>query len=144
IPVVRYGFFLNNEMDDFLTRPGRANAFALTQAEANLPGPGKRPLSSMSPTIVLDHRGDGEVVAGASGGPRIISATLQVLVGVVMFHMDAQDAVDAPRIHQQWQPDVVYAEESPRFVADALRALRDRKNTVEVTATKGAAVQCIV
>lgn len=142
IPVVRYGFFLNNEMDDFLTKPGRANAFALTQAEANLPGPGKRPLSSMSPTIVLDHRGDVEVVAGASGGPRIISATLQVVLGVVMFQMDAQDAVDAPRIHHQWQPDVMEVEASPAMVADAIRALRDRKNTVEVT-ERGAAVQCI-
>ena len=69
------GFVLNNEMDDFLTRSGQANAFGLTQSERNLPAPGKRPLSSMSPTIVLDEHGGVVLVAGASGGPRIITGT---------------------------------------------------------------------
>ena len=142
IPVVRYGFFLNNEMDDFLTRPGQPNAFGLTQAEANLPGPGKRPLSSMSPTIILDNQGRVEVVVGASGGPRIISATVQVIVSVIMFYHDPQDAVDAPRIHHQWQPDTIFYETEVPIADDAIRALRDRGYTVTPT-EDAAAVQCI-
>jgi gamma-glutamyltranspeptidase/glutathione hydrolase len=142
IPVAAHGFFLNNEMDDFLTQPGRANAFGLAQAEANLPGPRKRPLSSMSPTIILDHRGDVDLVVGASGGPRIISATAQVLVAILHFRMDAQDAVDAPRLHHQWSPDTVFLEVDPPIFDDAYRGLRDRGHTAE-PATSGAAVQCI-
>lgn len=143
IPVVRYGFFLNNQMDDFSTHPGRPNAFGLKQADANLPGPRKRPLSSMTPTIILDHRGDVQMVAGASGGPRIISATLQVILRVILFGQSAQDAVNAPRLHHQWSPNVVYLEENPKPLEDTLRGLRDRGQIVQVT-DRGAAVQCIV
>ena len=106
VVVEGFGFCLNNEMDDFLTRRGTANAFGLTQADRNLPAPGKRPLSSMSPTIVLR---DGRVfaVAGASGGPRIITGTLQVLLNVLVFDMDAWSAVGAARVHHQWSPNVL-------------------------------------
>jgi gamma-glutamyltranspeptidase/glutathione hydrolase len=92
LAVPEFGFILNNEMDDFTTRPGEANAFGLRQSDRNLPAPGKRPLSSMSPTIALK---DGEVVAvaGAAGGPRIITATLQALLNSLVFGMDAGKAL---------------------------------------------------
>jgi gamma-glutamyltranspeptidase/glutathione hydrolase len=113
VAVDKYAFFLNNEMDDFQARTGHANAFGLTHASRNRPSSGKRPLSSMTPTIVLggpeiDHRP--LVLAGASGGPRIISATMQAILNVVHFAMSAQEAVAAPRFHHQWQPDVVQLE----------------------------------
>lgn len=106
IAVPALGFPLNNQMDDFATRPGEPNAFGLIQSDRNAPAPGKRPLSSMSPTIVLR---DGEVVAivGASGGPRIITGTLQVLLRVLVDRMDGSAAVEAPRLHHQWLPDRV-------------------------------------
>lgn len=98
------GILLNNEMDDFATKPGEANMFGLVQGEANKVEPGKRPLSSMTPTIVTK---DGKLlmVAGSPGGGRIISTVLQAIVNVIDFGMDAQQAVDAPRIHHQWMPD---------------------------------------
>ena len=104
------GFCLNNEMDDFTTVRGAPNAFGLAQSDDNLPEPGKRPLSSMSPTIVLGADGSALVVAGASGGPRIINATAQVLLRVLIADAGARDAVAAPRIHHQWRPDTVYLE----------------------------------
>ena len=110
LPVVAYGFVLNDEMDDFLTRRGGANAFGLTQSERNLPAPGKRPLSSMSPTIVLDESGHVEIVAGASGGPRIITGTLQAMLNVILWDLSAKDAVDAPRFHHQWMPGTLFFE----------------------------------
>ena len=103
-----FGFMLNDEMDDFTARPGEPNAFGLVQSEANAPQPGNRPLSSMSPTIVL-RDGKAVALAGASGGPRIISATSQVL-----WHMlhgdDPGTAVRRPRIHHQWMPNIVRCE----------------------------------
>lgn len=110
LAVPEYGLVLNDEMDDFTPARGRANQFALTQAEANLPGPGKRPLSSMSPTIVRGADGQIEAVAGGSSGPRIISATLEVLVRALWFADDAERAVTAPRFHHQWQPDLLQLE----------------------------------
>jgi gamma-glutamyltranspeptidase/glutathione hydrolase len=105
------GFLLNNEMDDFASKPGTANMFGLVQGEANAIQPGKRPLSSMMPTILLK---DGKLfmVVGAPGGSRIISSVIQVVLNVVDFGMNAQDAVDAPRIHHQWKPDKLYLEKS--------------------------------
>jgi gamma-glutamyltranspeptidase/glutathione hydrolase len=103
-----FGFVLNNEMDDFTTRTGQANAFGLTQSDRNLPRPGKRPLSSMSPTIVLDEDGV-LLVAGAAGGPRIITGTLQAVLNA-LSGMDAGGAVAAPRLHHQWSPDFVEVE----------------------------------
>ena len=106
-----YGFVLNNEMDDFTTIPDAPNAFGLIQSTRNLPEPGKRPLSSMSPTIVLDADGNVQLVAGASGGPRIITATLQVLL-TTLRTSDPATAITRPRLHHQWLPNAVYIEGS--------------------------------
>ncbi len=111
LAVPEYGFVLNNEMDDFTTRRGAANAFGLVQSDANLPEPWKRPLSSMTPTIVLDGAGRVQMVAGASGGPRIITGTLLAMLNVILYDDGARGAVAAPRFHHQWQPDVLYLEE---------------------------------
>ena len=100
---------LNNELDDFTAAPGASNAFGLVGFEANLPGPGKRPLSSMSPTIVLKD-GKPVLVTGSPGGSRIISTVLQVIVNVLDYHMDVAAAVAAPRLHHQWLPDEVRIE----------------------------------
>lgn len=103
------GFFLNNEMDDFTAKPGVANAFGLVQGATNAVAPGKRPLSSMAPTLVLK---DGKLVmvTGSPGGSTIISTVLESILNVVDFAMNAQQAVDAPRVHHQWLPDVVTVE----------------------------------
>ena len=106
------GILLNNEMDDFTTIQGEANLYGLRQSDWNLPVPGKRPLSSMSPTILLNDRGSIEAIAGASGGPRIISATLQVLLGMRYGDLDAASAIDRPRVHHQWRPDSIRYEEN--------------------------------
>jgi len=111
ILVEPYDFFLNNEMDDFTTDPRRPNAFGLRQSEANLPAPSKRPISSMAPILVADPETRAvEMVAGASGGPRIISSTVQTLLNAIIFDMGAEEAVSAPRIHHQWLPDVLVLE----------------------------------
>jgi len=112
LAVPEFGFVLNNEMDDFTTHPGRPNAFGLRQSDRNLPAPGKRPLSSMSPTIVLGPDGRVAAVAGASGGPRIISATLEsLLLGLGSDKPDpAAWALDQPRLHHQWLPNAVLVE----------------------------------
>jgi len=102
---------------------GASNAFGLVGFEANLPGPGKRPLSSMSPTIVLKN-GKPVLVTGSPGGSRIISTVLQVIVNVLDYHMDVAAAVDAPRLHHQWLPDEVPIERG--FAADTLAGLRAR------------------
>ena len=98
------GFLLNDEMDDFAAKPGSPNLFGLVQGEANAIAPGRRPLSSMVPTIVLKD-GKPFLVLGAPGGSRIITAVLQVMLNVMDFGMNIQDAVDFPRIHHQWKPD---------------------------------------
>ena len=103
------GFFLNNEMDDFTSKPGVPNSFGLVQGKANQIEPGKRPLSSMAPTIVL--RGKRLfMVTGSPGGSTIISTTLESFLNVADFGMNVQQAVNAPRVHQQWYPDLVFAE----------------------------------
>ena len=104
------GFLMNNEMDDFAIIPGAANGFGLVQGEPNAVAPGKRMLSSMSPTIVVDSSGHVELVLGAAGGPTILTAVLQELSNVVDFGMDVTTAVNAPRFHAQDQPDVVMTE----------------------------------
>ena len=98
------GFLLNNEMDDFSAQPGTPNMFGLLGGEANAIAPGKRMLSSMTP-IIVSKDGQVRMVAGAAGGPRIITATLQNVLNVVLFDMNAQQANAAPRIHHQWYPD---------------------------------------
>lgn len=103
------GVLLNNELDDFTAAVGASNAYGLVGFEANLPGPGKRPLSSMSPTIVLKD-GKPVLVTGSPGGSRIISTVLQVIVNVLDYKMDVAAAVAAPRLHHQWLPDEVRVE----------------------------------
>src|SRR6202030_3518430 len=103
------GFFLNDEMDDFTAKPGVPNMFGLVQGKANAVAPGKTPLSSMSPTIVTK---DGKVVMviGSPGGSRIITITLEAILNVIDHGMTVQEAIDAPRIHEQWLPDTIGAE----------------------------------
>jgi gamma-glutamyltranspeptidase/glutathione hydrolase len=98
------GFLLNNEMDDFSSKPGEPNMFGLVQGEANSIAPNKRPLSSMTPTMLVK---DGKLfmVVGAPGGSRIITGVMQVILNVVDFQMNAQEAIDFPRFHHQWKPD---------------------------------------
>lgn len=103
------GVVFNNEMDDFTAIPGKPNAFGLIQSEFNSPEPGKRPLSSMSPTILV-RDGKATLALGASGGPRIISTTIQVMLNVENFGLSPMAAVREPRIHHQWLPDILYAE----------------------------------
>ncbi len=101
------GVLLNDEMDDFAARPGKPNMFGLIQGERNRVEPRKRPLSSMTPTIVLRKDGSLWFALGARGGPRIISAVMQSVINVIDHYMDIQQAIDAPRIHHQWFPDVI-------------------------------------
>jgi gamma-glutamyltranspeptidase/glutathione hydrolase len=103
------GVLLNNEMDDFSIQPGVPNAFGLVGAEANAIAPGKRPLSSMSPTIVLKN-GKPILTVGAAGGPRIITQAVLTIVNQVDREMDLPAAVAEPRFHHQWRPDLLYVE----------------------------------
>jgi gamma-glutamyltranspeptidase/glutathione hydrolase len=117
----KFGIVLNNEMDDFTSLPGVPNAFGLIQSEANSIAPGKRPLSSMTPTILV--RNDrAEFVVGASGGPRIITATVEVLLNMAQFEMPPKKAIEAPRIHHQWMPDQLDIEKSKLPTAELNRA----------------------
>src|SRR5579884_3117031 len=118
ITVPGAGFLLNDEMDDFAAKPGAANAYGVVQGAANAIQPGKRPLSSMTPTI-LARDGKLFMVVGGPGGPRIITSVLQVILNVIDFGMNVQDAVDFPRFHHQWLPDKLYLEAgiSPDTVA---------------------------
>ncbi len=111
LPVAKYGFVLNNQMDDFTTRRGEPNAFGLRQSDRNLPAAGKRPLSSMTPTIVLDKNGAVEAIAGASGGPRIITGTAQTLLNALVLGLPAGEAVARPRMHHQWMPNLLEIED---------------------------------
>jgi gamma-glutamyltranspeptidase/glutathione hydrolase len=113
------GFFLNNEMDDFTSKPGVPNSFGLVQGKINAIAPGKRPLSSMTPTVVLKG-GKLFMVTGSPGGSTIISTTLESILNVVDFGMNMQQAVDAPRLHHQWLPDVVMVE--PGYLTPQVQA----------------------
>jgi gamma-glutamyltranspeptidase/glutathione hydrolase len=104
------GVLMNNEMDDFAARPGKPNLFGLIQGENNSVQPRKRPLSSMTPTIVLRKDGSVWFAIGARGGPRIITAVIQSVINVIDHDMNIQAAIDAPRVHQQWYPDEVLYE----------------------------------
>jgi gamma-glutamyltranspeptidase/glutathione hydrolase len=119
------GFFMNNEMDDFAAQPGTPNMFGLVQGEANAVQPGKRMLSAMSPTIVLDKDGSVLLVVGAAGGPTIITAVAQVILNVIEHGMTLADAMRAPRMHHQSLPDQIRVESvgfDPRMI-DGLRAM---------------------
>jgi gamma-glutamyltranspeptidase/glutathione hydrolase len=121
------GVLLNNELDDFAAKPGVPNAYGLTGGEANAPAGGKRPLSSMTPTIVLKD-GRPWIVTGSPGGSRIISTVLQVLLNVIDRNLALNEAVAAPRLHHQWLPDVVVTE--PGFDSALLGALEARGQRV--------------
>jgi len=121
------GVLLNNELDDFAAKPGAPNAFGLIGGEANAPGPRKRPLSSMTPTIVLKE-GKPFIVTGSPGGSRIITTVLQVLVNVIDRKLPIAEAISEPRVHHQWWPDEVAVEQG--FSPDLIRALKARGHNV--------------
>lgn len=144
VTVPGLGFLLNNEMDDFAAKPGEANLFGLIQGEANAIQPGKRPLSSMTPTIVL-RDGKFFMALGAPGGSRIINGVLQVFLNVADFHMNVQEAVDWPRFHHQWKPDKLYLEKgiSPDTIA-LLKGMGHDVESSEATAVVIARVEAIL
>jgi gamma-glutamyltranspeptidase / glutathione hydrolase len=123
------GFLLNDEMDDFSSKPGVPNTYGLIQGPANAIGPGKRPLSAMTPTIVLK---DGKLylVLGAEGGPTIITTVANILMGVVDFGLDIQESVNAPRFHHQWLPDELRLED--RISPDTVRLLKNKGHKILV------------
>ena len=129
------GVILNNQMDDFTARPGVPNFFGLVGGEANAVAPGKRPLSSMSPTIVTDADGVPVLTLGAAGGPKIITQVVGAVSGVVDLGLSVPEAVAAPRAHHQWSPDVLYVEDS--VPADAIEELRSRGHAVEAGTPPG-------
>ncbi len=123
------GFLLNNEMDDFSSKPGVPNMYGLIQGPANAIGPGKRPLSAMTPTIVLK---DGKVflILGSPGGPTIITTVANILIGVVDYGLDIQEAVNAPRYHHQWMPDAILMED--RISPDTVGLLEGRGHKIRM------------
>src|SRR5438270_613658 len=125
----KLGFFLNDEMDDFTSKPGVPNGYGLIQGEANAIAPGKRPLSAMAPTIVLK---DGKLfmVLGSPGGPRIISTVANILIRVIDYGLDIQQAVNAPRFHHQWQPDEIDMEKTG-ISPDTIKLLQARGHKVK-------------
>jgi gamma-glutamyltranspeptidase / glutathione hydrolase len=119
------GVLLNNELDDFAAKADAPNAYGLIGYDANAPGPGKRPLSSMTPTIVLKD-GKPWLITGSPGGSRIITTVLQIVVNTIDRGMDIAGAVSAPRVHNQWMPDLVFAEPAlPQTLIAALQARGD-------------------
>jgi len=129
ITVPGTGILLNNEMDDFVTEPGKPNFFGLVGKAVNEIEPGKKPLSSMSPTILL-RDGKPYFIVGGAGGPRIITASVLAIVNALDFGMNVQAAVDYPRLHQQWKPNRVFVE--PEHPFDVRRSLEAMGHTVEV------------
>jgi gamma-glutamyltranspeptidase / glutathione hydrolase len=136
------GFFLNDEMDDFTVKPGVANLFGLVQGKTNVIAPGKRPLSSMSPTIVT-RDGKTFMVLGSPGGSRIITIVLEVIQNVVDHGMNIQEAVDAPRIHHQWLPDQITVEPFA-LSADTAKVLTDMGYKIVEQAPWGAAEAILI
>jgi gamma-glutamyltranspeptidase/glutathione hydrolase len=136
----KLGFLLNDEMDDFTSKPGVPNGYGLIQSEANAIAPGKRPLSAMAPTIVLK---DGKLfmVLGSPGGPRIISTVANILMGVIDYGLDIQQAVNAPRFHHQWQPDEIDIEKAG-ISPDTIKLLQARGHKVK-TETYWSDGECI-
>ena len=128
IAVPGAGFLLNNEMDDFAAKPGVMNAFGMLGGDANSVAAGKRPLSSMTPTIVFAN-GEPWFATGSPGGSRIITAVLQMIVNVVDHGMNIAEAATAPRMHHQWYPDVLNLE--PGVSPDTIRILRERGHEVK-------------
>jgi gamma-glutamyltranspeptidase/glutathione hydrolase len=142
ITVAGTGIVLNDEMDDFAAAPNLPNAFGLVDTTgANAVAPGKRPLSSMTPTIVLKD-GRPYLVTGSPGGPRIISTVLLTLVNVVDYGMDVSQAVAFPRIHAQWVPEPVVLE--PAIPEDVREGLRRRGHALEISPRNWSSSQSIV
>ncbi len=141
VTVPGLGFLLNNEMDDFAAKPGTPNLFGLIQGEANAIMPHKRPLSSMTPTIVTR---DGKLfmVVGAPGGGRIINGVMQVILNVLDFGMDVQQAVDQPRLHHQWKPDKISLERG--FSPDTVALLRGMGHEVDPEGGGVASVEALL
>jgi gamma-glutamyltranspeptidase/glutathione hydrolase len=135
VAVEKYGFCLNNTLGAFTGDGGELNVMNLVQADGNLPGPGKRPLASMTPTIVLDGKGRVQLVGGASGGPRIISAAFQAIDAVVSDNLSAADAVAKPRFHHQWQPDELLLEKPLMSDAALVESLGQRGHKVKPVAS---------
>ena len=135
------GVLMNNEMDDFAAKPGVMNAYGLLGGDANAVEPGKRPLSSMSPTMVMK---DGKVfmVTGSPGGSRIITTVIQLIMNVVDHGMNVAEATVAPRIHHQWLPEVLRVEEG--ISPDTIAALEAKGHVVEVMETMGSAQSIVV
>ena len=137
------GVLLNNELDDFTSKPGTANAYGLVGYNANLPGPNRRPLSSMAPTIMMKD-GKPFLITGSPGGSRIISTVLQIIVNVIDFNLSIDQAVSAPRVHHQWQPDELYVEPgiSPEIIEGLVKRgfkvvptpPQTAANSIEITA----------
>ncbi len=140
ISVPGAGFLLNNEMDDFVSKPGVPNAFGLLGGDANAIEAGKRPLSSMSPTIVL---ADGEAwfATGSPGGSRIITTVLQMIVNMIDHGMNIAEATIAPRVHHQWYPDLLQLESG--FSPDTIRLLRDKGHDVRATRSSMGSLQSV-
>jgi len=132
------GFLMNDEMDDFSSKPGVPNSDGLLQSDMNAIGPGKRPLSSMTPTIVV-RDGKTVMVLGSPGSSKIITTVANVLMGVVDYGMNIQEAVNAPRFHNQWMPDVLNVEQW--FSPDTLNLLRKMGYNIETGLHYGANVE---
>ena len=138
------GFLLNNEMDDFASSPGSQNAFGLIGYEANSIKPAKRPLSSMSPTIVLNREGEPLMTIGAAGGSRIITTVLQCILNVFIHDMNIKQAVCAPRIHHQWLPENTVYIEPNGISKDIIKNLQSRGHTIKTYGYMGVANGIII
>ena len=141
ISVAGAGFLLNNEMDDFSAKPGSPNGYGLVGGIANSIQPGKRPLSSMTPTIVFDPSGAPIIATGSPGGSTIITVVMQIILNVLEFDMGIAEATAAARVHHQWLPDNVYYE--PGISVDTLRLLREMGHIVNETPRRLGATQSI-
>jgi gamma-glutamyltranspeptidase/glutathione hydrolase len=139
--VPKFGFLLNDEMDDFTSKQGVPNMFGLIQGPANAIAPGKRPLSSMTPTIVLAKDGTVRMVLGSPGGSRIISTVANILLSVDEGGLNIQSAVDAPRFHNQYQPNAVYVE--PHFAPSIVASLQQMGYDVKVSPYEWSDGECI-
>lgn len=136
------GFLMNNEMDDFSSKPGHPNSYGLVQGEANSVAAGKRPLSAMAPTVVKKN-GKLFMVLGSPGGPTIINTVLQVILNVIDFGLNIQQAVDAPRVHHQWKPDRILAERDA-LVREVEESLRARGHKIEIRDSIGDAHSILI
>jgi gamma-glutamyltranspeptidase/glutathione hydrolase len=134
------GFLMNNEMDDFAAKPGVMNAFGMLGGDANAIDAGKRPLSSMTPTIVFAG-GEPWFATGSPGGSRIITVVLQMIVNIIDHGMNIAEAANAPRMHHQWYPDVLFLE--PGFSPDTVRLLKERGHDVQDSRSSSGSTQTV-